>query len=370
MKFRKFFVGALCFLALGTSFTACSDDDDVMNDNGSKVELPGRRAYILNEGNFAPGEQSNGTCIAFYAPNKDAQSISDIYQFQNGKALGNQAQCMIEDDDYIYVTVSTSKSLIKMNEACVELDRCDFVNEQEARFVTEEDGYLYVSHYGGTVNKIDSKTMKVVSSFKGGQQLEGIVECNGKLYVANSHTPTFDKLKEVLVINPQTMSFERSIEVVESPKFMMEEDDKIYLISLGNFQDIKAQFQVIDPATNTSKSIANATLMAEGTRDQILLVNTETVYDANWNATYTNKLFSFNTKTQQLTDQSFLKNAPAEIATSNIYMVSVDDETGDIYVGITAASGEGTIYRFDANGNFKEKFSAGGNFPNSMLFVD
>lgn len=257
-----------------------------------------------------------------------------------------------------------------MNEACVEVGRCDFTNDQEARFVTEKDGYLYVSHYGGTVNKIDAKTMKVVDTFKGGEQLESIVECKGKLYVANSHTPNFDKLKEVLVINPQSMKLEKKINVVESPKFMMEEDDKIYLISLGNFGDIKAQFQVIDPISGTSKSIANATLMAEGTHDQILLVNTETVYDENWNASYSNKLFSYNTKSQQLSDQSFLKNAPEEIATSNIYMVSVDDETGDIYVGITAASGEGTIYRFDATGNFNDKFNAGGNFPNSMIFVD
>lgn len=40
-------------LMLGVSFTSCSDDDDdSKNDEGSKVELPENRVYILNEGSY------------------------------------------------------------------------------------------------------------------------------------------------------------------------------------------------------------------------------------------------------------------------------------------------------------------------------
>lgn len=56
MKLRSLFFGTLCMLMLGVSFTSCSDDDDdsKKNDEGSKVELPENRVYILNEGSYQP----------------------------------------------------------------------------------------------------------------------------------------------------------------------------------------------------------------------------------------------------------------------------------------------------------------------------
>ena len=369
MELRKFLFGTLCLLALGTTFTACSDDDD-MNDAGSTVELPGKRAYILYEGGFKPGEPLNDTGIAFYAPNNDYQFTDNIYKMQNNKDLGNLGNSMIEEDDFIYVVASGSKSIVKLNEACVEVARCNFTSEGDPRYITAEDGFLYVSHYGGTVSKIDAKTMSVTSSFKGGQQLEGIAEHNGKLYVANGYTPAFEYLKEVLVIDANSMNQVSSVSVVDNPKALMEEDGKVYVISTGNYNDVKNQFQVIDPRTNTAKTIAQASRMAEGNNDLIYLVETETVYDANWNATTTNKLFSFNTKTQTINKNSFLNNVPEEILTGNIYMLNVDDETGDIYVGTSDYVSAGKIYRFDRNGNLKTSFSAGGVNPNTMLFVD
>ena len=366
MNFRKFLVGALCFLALGGSFTACSDDDDVMNDNGSKTELPGRRAYILYEGNFAPGQPLNDTGIAFYAPNNDKEFISNIYKYQNNKELGNLGQAIIEEDGFIYVTVSSSKSVLKLNEACVEVGRCDFTTESDPRFIVAEGGYLFVSHYGGTVSKIDPNTMKVVKSFKGGQQLEGIAECNGKLYVTNGFTPDFSYLQDVFVINPQTMALENTIKVADNPKKIIEEEDRLYVLSLGNYGDVQSQLQVIDPRTNQVTPITPASFMAEGNHDQILLVQVE--YDAAYNPT--NKLFSYNAKTQQLNSQSFLKNPPAELLKGNIYMISVDDDTDEIYIGVTDYKTPGTIYRFDGQGNLKGSFSAGGLNPNAMIFVD
>ena len=368
MKFRKFLVGALCFLALGTSFTACSDDDDVMNDNGSKVELPGRRAYILYEGPFAQGAATNGTGIAFYAPNKDAEFNPNLYKFQNGKELGNLGQTMIEEDDFIYVVVSGSKAVVKLNEACVEVGRCNLNNEEgkenDARYITAEDGFLYVSQYGGTISKINAKTMKLVDTFKGGNYLEGIAECNGKLYVANSRGAA----KDVLVFNAASPSLQpESIEVVVNPSSLMEEDDMIYVISNGNYGDIKNQFQVIDPRTKTSTVIAQATRMAKGNNDLIYLVDTK----SDWSAgTTENRLFSYNTKTKKLNNQSFLTNAPAEILSGNIYMIAADDDTDEIYVGVTDYVNNGKIYRFDRNGSLKDTFDAGGINPNTMLFVD
>lgn len=52
-------------------------------------------------------------------------------------------------------------------------------------------------------------------------------------------------------------------------------------------------------------------------------------------------------------------------------MMSVDDKNGDIYIGVTFySSANGTMYRFDRNGNFIEKFDCGGQNPKTMVFID
>lgn len=69
MKVRSLLFGMLCMLALGVSLASCSDDDDdSLDDGGSKVTLPQTRVYILNEGS----QGANNAGLAFYAPNKDA----------------------------------------------------------------------------------------------------------------------------------------------------------------------------------------------------------------------------------------------------------------------------------------------------------
>ena len=48
MKVRSLLFGMLCMLALGASLASCSDDDDdSLDDGGSKVTLPQTRVYIL-----------------------------------------------------------------------------------------------------------------------------------------------------------------------------------------------------------------------------------------------------------------------------------------------------------------------------------
>lgn len=65
MKVRSLLFGMLCMLALGASLASCSDDDDdSLDDGGSKVTLPQARVYILNEGGWG----ANNARLAFYDP--------------------------------------------------------------------------------------------------------------------------------------------------------------------------------------------------------------------------------------------------------------------------------------------------------------
>ena len=89
MKASNLWYGLLCMLAVSVSLSSCSDDngnnDDDRDDTGSKVQLPQVRAFFLNEGSY----NGNNAGISFYAPNGDADFISDIYSYQNDAKLGD-----------------------------------------------------------------------------------------------------------------------------------------------------------------------------------------------------------------------------------------------------------------------------------------
>ena len=366
---KRFLFNAFCFLALGCTFTACSgDDNNTWDDSGSQVTLPARRAYILYEGSYG----ANNSGIAFYAPFSNADFIADIYSLQNGKQLGDTGIDLLEYDDHIYFAGSASKYVARMNAACVELTRHSFgETDGDPRYMVADDGFLYVTQYGGRVSKLNAQTLEVVDTFDGGDNLEGITECRGKLYVANSYQNTSAGVvynNEILVINPQTMELENTLEVYLNPNVLMEVEDKVYLISWGDVMNgVPYQLQMIDPANNNQViNLGEFAKMAEGANDILYLVKTET-NTADWSVT--NLFFTYNTRTGQM-DDSFLTNAPEELSTANIYLLEVDDETGDIYIGTTDYVTTGDIYRFDSTGALKEKFDAGGINPNSMVFID
>lgn len=62
MQFRKLFFSLCCMVALGASLAACSEDEELFDDSGSKVTLPVHRAFILNEGT----QGANNATLSFY----------------------------------------------------------------------------------------------------------------------------------------------------------------------------------------------------------------------------------------------------------------------------------------------------------------
>lgn len=370
MKVRSLLFGMLCMLALGASFASCSDDDDnSWDDSGSKVTLPQARAFFLNEGSY----QANNAGIAFYAPNGDADFISDIFKTQNNAKLGDTGQSMIEYEDEIYVAVYGSNYLVKLNAAGVEQKRVSFVSDNELsagiRYIAAEDGYIYASFWGGVVAKINANTLTVEAKLTGlGDNMEAVAICKNMLYVANSSTPDYTYHTEVKVIDLHTFTLKETLTVATNPyNHMLEEDGKVFLISNDYASAEGYVLQMIDPANNNRVTkLGNATYMAA--KDDVLyLINSIT----DWNThTAINTFFTYNIKTGQMNNTSFLKNAPAEFASSILYMLEVNDYNGDIYIGTSEYTTNGTIYRFKKDGTFVEKFDAGGMNPNSAIFFN
>ena len=364
MKTRSFLFTILCSLMVSMSIAGCSDSDEpeIIIE---PVEYPN---YILNEGHWG----ANNASISMFKHPANGLVTADAYLSTNKKQMGDVGNAMMEEDDNIYVLLNGSKYVARLDLNTKEQARYTFPEGEGApRCMEVEDDYAYVTQYGGQVTKLSVKDMTLVGTFKGGDNLEGIVEKDGKLYVANSYavdgSNNWIYNKEVFVIDAKTMKLEKTIDVVDNPTKIYEIDNKIYLISAGNYFDVAGALQVIDPKTNTSKVILNdATKITEGLNG--LVYGVRSTYDADWQLT--NSFFTYNPSTGAISETSFLLDAPSSFKTDAIYLLEVDEKSGFIYVGTTDYQNTGTIYAFDKTGKFFQSFDSGGINPSTMIFID
>ncbi len=364
MKTRSIFFTALCSLMLGTAFIACSDDDEEIRPVIDPVLCP---AYILNEGTWG----GNNANVSSFVPTVKGLAQADVYQSVNGKKLGDLANDMTEEDNQIFVVVSGSKYVVRLDALCNEKARFTIpAGEGEPRCVDVEDGYVYVTQYGGQVSKLDAETMTRVATYNGGDNLEGIIEKNGKLYVSNAYkvdgSGGYVYNKEVIVIDAASMKKDGSVAVVENPGRIYEIDDVVYVLSAGNYKDVESSLQRIDLMSRIAVPITKADKITAGNNDFIFGVRSE--YDANYQLT--NSFFVYNTKTGMVSNSMFVKDAPASFQTAAIYLLEVDEETGCIYVGTSDYITNGTIYQFDRGGTLLQSFDSGGINPSSLVFLD
>lgn len=374
MKVRSLLFGMLSMLLLSGALTSCSDDDDSWNDEGSSVVLPQSRAYFLNEGTMG----YNNAGIAFFAPYGDASFIGDIFKKQNGSSLGDTGQDMIRYNDKIFVSVYGSNYIARLNAAGVEEARLSLADAADSdltggvRYLAAEDGYLYASIYGGWVIKVDAKTLQVVAKLQLAQgiNLEEVETEDGNLYVASSYKKVDGKyvyLTEVYVIDLKSFTLKQTLTVTTNPQYLCETGDKLFLISTDYSRESYV-LQQIDPANNhTVKEIGYATHMA-GEDGVLYLADSRADY-SNWPEVTANNTFStYNVKSGTMATLN-LKGAPAEIKTAVIYMMAVDDERHELYIGATGHSNEnGTIYRFKLDGTFVDSFDCGGQNPRKAIF--
>lgn len=242
------------------------------------------------------------------------------------------------------------------------------------RAIAAEDGYIYASFYGGIVAKINASTMKIESKLTNvGKNLENMAVCDDMLYVSNSYEivdGNFIYLNNVIVIDLNTFKVKESIEVTQNPNQLVEEDDKVFLIS-WDYSAESYVLQMIDPKNGNKVSrIGYATEMAAND-GVVYLLDSRTDY-SNWpDVSTVNTFSSYNVKTGTMNSTSFLKDAPAELLSTSISMISVNPGNGDIYIATTFYNkSNGNVYRFKKDGTFVEKFDCGGQNPKAAVFFN
>lgn len=367
MKLRSLLLAAACGLMVAAGFTSCSNDDDNVNEDkwkeGSKVEVPQYRAFVLSEGSYG----KNNSHLFLIDPSTDNQAYaSDIYETQNGEKLGDTGNDMVALDGNVYVVVNVSKRLLKLNGAGVKQTEFKFDTKLgEPRYACVLDGKIYVTSYGGYVSRFDAGTLALEDSVKVDANPEEIVAVGGKLYCVNSG---YGSGKTISVIDAKSFDKAESVEIVNNPQRLAEGNGHLYVLAgspsynPANY-DYSTAVYTYDPQAKKCEYIANASKMLAG-GDNLYYTNSTS---ADW-VTYTTTFKVYNASTKKSSEWK-LSNIPAAVSKTTVYMIEQNPYDGTFYIGYTDYATNSTVCHFDAQGNYKASFDAGGINVNSMLFL-
>ena len=244
-------------------FSSCDEDED-------EIKLEYRspyNLYCLNEGNWGKNDAS---ICAYHVSDKQTDWYPtfddfepDIYFDKNNKNLGDQAQDLVYGDNHcLYVSVSGSKYIAKLNAYGNELARYATTDEQaEPRSLVLEGGKLYASMYGGMVARFDTATLTLEATVKVGTYPEEMAVNNGMLVVCNSGYGAENTLS---VIDLKSFSVTKTVELPHmNPQDIVVSNGKFYCntTEYDEFWNANSYIIEVNPNGWSSKEIAEAFYM-------------------------------------------------------------------------------------------------------------
>ena len=205
------------------------------------------------------------------------------------------------------------------------------------------------------------------------------VLCNGKsivsgqkvsvediliIQVGNGMRDASDSVNYIDPIYPEEEDAIDEFEVMDNPDRIIETADHIFVQGYG--ADYSYPWGELNVKTGEFKQIGNASAW---TAHNGMLYLCNSVTDWSTYAT-TNYFTSYNAKTGSLSETSFLKGAPEELGSTSVYGMSMNEETGHLYIMTTDFVNNGAIYHFDQNMQYVGKIASTGVNPRKVVFVD
>ena len=360
MKVRNFLYAALCGLCVTMAFTAC-DDDEKTDDNwkeGSKVDLPRYRAFILCEGSFG----KNNSHLFFYDPTARTLNKDDIFETQNEVKLGDTANDIVTDDGDLYVVVNGSEVLLRLNGSGVEQARYDGFEADglgAPRNAVVAEGKLFVTCYGGYVARFNPQTLTYEAKVAVDANPEQIVFLGDSLYCVNSG---YGKGHTLSAINAKKFDQSVSHETLFNPYGLQKANGRLYVSAYGS--DYSNPVGLYDVKTTATKTIGNAgRVLASG--DCLYMLNSTS---ADW-ITYTTTFSVYNAANGGMSEWK-INAAPEEMKTGKTpYFIKENHVDGSIFIGYTDYATEGIIHVIDANDNYRQSITVPGINPNNIVFL-
>ena len=317
-------------------------------NNASRAGL-----YILNQGFFG----ANNSTLTYY--DYTTKVITpDQYTVANTTKLGDTGNDMGVYGAKMYITVNNSNVVSVVNAKTAKLIKQITLNQP--RSVTFYKGNAFVTSYSGTVSVIDTVSLTITKTIIVGSDPEQMVVSNGKLYVANSGGLDPAPATTVSVIDLITLTETKKITVTANPQCLATDGHgNVYVMSEGNYGNIKPAMTVINNATDVVKSQTTLNL---GYIIPIVVNGDRAYY-----FTADNKIAVYNTITQTLVRDNFITDGTT---ITSPFAITVDDNTAEVF--ITDAkdyASNGTLYAFDENGK-KEYSITTGISPGKVLIAN
>lgn len=353
---------AAVLICMASWLTSCHKEPDPPAPQPQDTTLITHGIYILNEGLF---NQNNATLTRFDF--KDSTSVTDYFFNKNGRGLGDTGSDMGLYGTKLYIVVNVSSQVeVADAKTGVSLARIPLFDNQKARQPRKIAFYgrhAYVCNFDNTVAVIDTTSLQVIKYIEAGRNPDGILAAYGKIWVSNSGGLAFpDYDNTISVIDPENQTEERRINVGINP-YTLRSDNRgnIFLISRGNYSDVKSRLQVIEAESgNLIKTFEEFEALG-----MAFSGDSAWVYNYDWqNGKSSVKII--NTTNLEIVSDSFLEDGNK---VNSIYGISVDEQAKLVYITDAGNfTGNGRVYAFDYSGKHIFDFPAGIN-PSAILFL-
>jgi YVTN family beta-propeller protein len=349
---KKNLLYGLILTCIIITFTSCSKDD---NNNPVTTPETTTGMFILNEGVYGHNNSSLS-----YLDFKTSTVTQDVYASENSTAsLGDDANNMVILNGKGYIAVDNSNKIEIIDIATFKsLGYVDLGSNSDPREIYMKDSTAgYVTSYTGKVIKFNPTTKAIVKTIEVGSKPEGIVESNGKLFVANSG---FGYANTVSVIDLSSDNVVSTIKVGTNPRTVIKGDDNnIYVVCTGSFSDTTGRGGVFKIDYNTlavDDSIAVYANPGEGcfVGNDILTINSNGVVRVNL--------------TNHTVSSPIITGTKVNSYFGIIYSIAYDKTTQTIYCGNPKDFNQnGEVVAFSTDGTEKARYAAGGINPGTLL---
>lgn len=353
MKFKNSFkLLLLSFCCQLIFITSCKEDDNVSDEIINNF-APG--ACIVNQG--LHGTVDGTLNVLSY----DRNTIySSLFLSKNGRSLGDTPQWAVAYGSKIYIAVYGSNTIEVVDRHSFKLVSQIIPGSGQGegpRCAVAAKGKIYVSMYDGYVSRIDTTSMEIDGTVAVGPNPEEMASSEGFLYVANSdgmnYKNKYSNGKSVSKIDLNTFSEVKKIGVGINPvKVRSDNNGNIYVISMGDYNTVKACVYKIDPSDNVS-SFAEATLMA-CCNNILYTINSQ------WGS-LDNKYVSFDCSTGDT-----INSVMVDSTVLHPCALAVDPESEKIFIssyydvsGYSDYSSAGYLNIYSSDGKFEESSKVG-----------
>ncbi|MDE5869787.1 MAG: hypothetical protein K2H18_06105, partial [Muribaculaceae bacterium] len=188
-----------------------------------------------------------------YLDLKDMKMENDVFQKANNRSLGNTPQCGVRYGDKIYIGTYESNTI-------EVLDARTFISQKQIRLdaattgtsprcMVTDKNKVYITMFDGYVARLDTLSLEIDGCVKVGPNPEKPAILNNRLYVPNSDGMNwavgYGTTASIIDLNSFTVT--ATVNVPLNPDRFMAVAGKLFLLSKGDYYDIKGAIYEIDP---------------------------------------------------------------------------------------------------------------------------